>query len=292
LALGVPPAALMAASMPLPDGVSESGYVGALVGEDIEVVKCETNDMYVPANCEIILEGVISNTETGPEGPFGEMHGYVYPADVTPIPCPLFKVNCITYRDNAILPVCPAGRAADETHTILGTMISAEIRHILHENKLPVKNFWTPFETQVVWGVVQVDAAKLRSQNTSAKEFCEKIGNLVFRSKAGWFLHRLLIVGEDIDPYNFKDVMWAYSTRCRPGMDDYMFDDVLSFFLVPFMGHGPGEAMKGGKCVSNCVLPIEYKGERDWITCDFEHAYTKEITDKINREWRAMGYDN
>lgn len=65
----------MAASIPMPDGVNESGYVGSLVGAPIEVVKCETNDLYVPANSEIVFEGSISATETVNEGPFGEMHG-------------------------------------------------------------------------------------------------------------------------------------------------------------------------------------------------------------------------
>ncbi len=76
LGLRVPPAAIMAASMPLPDGLSEAEYIGSLVGSSIEVVKCDTNDLYVPANAEIVFEGTCSITETAPEGPFGEMHGY------------------------------------------------------------------------------------------------------------------------------------------------------------------------------------------------------------------------
>lgn len=75
LALGVPPAAIMAASMPLPGGLSESEYIGALSGQPLQVVKCETNNLLVPSNSEIVFEGTCSITETVPEGPFGEMHG-------------------------------------------------------------------------------------------------------------------------------------------------------------------------------------------------------------------------
>lgn len=75
LAFGVPPAAIMAASMPLPTGLSEAEYVGSLVGAPLQVVKCETNNLYVPANAEIVFEGTCSITERVPEGPFGEMHG-------------------------------------------------------------------------------------------------------------------------------------------------------------------------------------------------------------------------
>ncbi|MBN0301516.1 UbiD family decarboxylase, partial [Pseudomonas aeruginosa] len=72
MALGAPPAALAAAGMPLPEGVSEAGYVGALVGEPVEVVRTQTNGLWVPANAEIVLEGEISLDETALEGPMGE----------------------------------------------------------------------------------------------------------------------------------------------------------------------------------------------------------------------------
>lgn len=57
----------MAASMPIPDGVSEAGYIGALTGSALEVIRCETNDLYVPASSEIVFEGTLSITERRPE---------------------------------------------------------------------------------------------------------------------------------------------------------------------------------------------------------------------------------
>lgn len=86
LCFGVPPAAIMASSMPLPDGVSEAGYIGAMTETALDVVKCETNNLYIPATSEIVLEGTLSISETAPEGPFGEMHGYVFPGDTHPWP--------------------------------------------------------------------------------------------------------------------------------------------------------------------------------------------------------------
>lgn len=111
--LGVPPAAAMVAAMPIPDGVSEAAYVGALSGEPLKLVKCDTNDLYVPANAEIVFEGTISITEQVPEGPYSEMHGVNFPGDSRMMP--LFKVNKITYRNNAILPLSATGRLTDET---------------------------------------------------------------------------------------------------------------------------------------------------------------------------------
>ena len=75
LVFGLPPAAMMAASMPLPDGLSEAEYIGALGGSPLELVKCDTNGLHVPATAEIVFEGTCSITRTAPEGPYGEMHG-------------------------------------------------------------------------------------------------------------------------------------------------------------------------------------------------------------------------
>lgn len=75
LTFGVPPAAIMAASMPLPDGLTEAEYIGSMVDSPLELVKCETNDLFMPSTSEIVFEGTCSVTETACEGPFGEMHG-------------------------------------------------------------------------------------------------------------------------------------------------------------------------------------------------------------------------
>lgn len=113
LAFGVPPAAIMASSMPIPDGVTEAGYVGAMTGSALNLVKCDTNNLYVPATSEIVFEGTLSITDKGPEGPFGEMHGYVFPGDTHL--WPKYKVNRITYRNNPIMPMSSCGRLTDET---------------------------------------------------------------------------------------------------------------------------------------------------------------------------------
>jgi UbiD family decarboxylase len=110
---GGPPAALALGGTPLPAFASEDGYVGAMAGTAVEVVKCKTNDLYVPANSEIVLEGTISQTETATEGAMGEFHGFVFPDDKKPQP--VFTVNAITYRKNPILPISVAGKAPDET---------------------------------------------------------------------------------------------------------------------------------------------------------------------------------
>ncbi|MGF6724273.1 UbiD family decarboxylase [Paraburkholderia sp. GAS41] len=100
MVLGAPPAALAVAGMPLPERVSEGGYVGAMTGEAVEVVRTETNDLLVPANAEIILEGTISLSERAMEGPIGEYHGYSFAVGREQ---PLFHVEAVTFRHDPIL---------------------------------------------------------------------------------------------------------------------------------------------------------------------------------------------
>jgi phenacrylate decarboxylase len=124
MALGVPPAAIVAAGVSIPEGMSEAGFVGAMTGTALEVIKCETNDLLVPANSEIVMEGTISLTDKGAEGPFGEIHGYTFIEE--PRHMPLFKVDAVTYRNDPILPICVPGRPADETVRYL-----AIVHHLL-----------------------------------------------------------------------------------------------------------------------------------------------------------------
>ncbi|KAL3429328.1 UbiD decarboxylyase family [Aspergillus tetrazonus] len=294
LAFGVPPAAIMASSMPIPDGVTEAEYVGAMVGQPIELTKCDTNDLYIPANSEIVLEGTLSITETGPEGPFGEMHGYIFPGDVHI--CPKYKVNKITYRNNAILPMSSCGKLTDETHTMIGSLAAAEIRKICQKANLPVLDAFAPFISQVTWVALRIDTSKLPSMRTTSRELCRKIGDLIFNHKAGYTIHRLVLVGEDIDVYDDRAVMWAFSTRCKPGVDEVFYDDVRAFPLIPYNGHGGRKsegrsAVRGGKVVSDALMDIEYtQGRRDWEAADFNESYPEDVKSKVLGKWEELGF--
>ncbi|KAK6206546.1 Ferulic acid decarboxylase 1 [Pestalotiopsis sp. IQ-011] len=290
LCFGVPPAAIMAASMPLPDGLSEAEYIGSLVGAPLEVVKCDTNGLYVPANSEIVFEGTCSITETVPEGPFGEMHGYVFPGDTHT--GPKYNVDLITHRKDAIMPVSNCGRLTDETHTMIGPLAAAEIGFLLKSKGLPIKQAFSPFESQVTWVALQVDTAALRASKMSPKDFCQQVGDVVFRHKVGYTIHRLVLVGEDIDIYDFKDVMWAFCTRCRPGTDEVFFEDVAGFPLIPYMSHGNGPFNRGGKVVSDALLPVEYTTGRDWEAADFKNSFPAEVQDKVLANWNKYGFSS
>lgn len=178
LCFGVPPAAILVSSMPIPEGESESDYIGAILGEAVPVVKCETNDLLVPATSEMVFEGTLSLKQTHIEGPFGEMHGYVFGGQAHP--CPLYTVKAMTHRDNAILPVSNPGICTDETHTLIGSLVATEAKKLAIDSGLPVLDAFTPYEAQALWLVLKVDLKKLQALKTTPEEFCKKVGECIF----------------------------------------------------------------------------------------------------------------
>jgi len=289
LAFGVPPAAILVSSMPIPDGANESEYIGALLGESLPVVKCETNELMVPATSEIVMEGTLNMENLAPEGPFGEMHGYVF--NNQSHPCPTYKVESISFRNNPIMPVSNPGLATDETHTFIGTLVATEAKQLAIENNLPIIDVFSPYESQALWLVLKIDLQKLQSLNTSPEEFCKKIGDIYFNHKVASIIHEIILVGDDVDIFDFKKVIWAYTTRHTPSVDQYLFDDVPAFPLAPFVSQSPRiKTKKGGKVVTNCIFPKQYHENVNFTTCDYDN-YDEKLKEKIESNWKAYGYE-
>lgn len=272
LCFGVPPASILVSSMPIPDGASEADYIGAIVGESLKVVKCETNELEVPADSEIVFDGTLNLDKLVEEGPFGEMHGYCFPGKSHP--CPLYTVDTITYRNNAILPVSNPGLCTDETHTLIGGLVSAECKLAQEHPTLKdvVKEVFTPYEAQSLWLAIQINTEELAKLKTNSKDFCKLIGNYYFSAKPAFVIHEIILVSEDIDIFDFKNFIWAYVTRHTPGDGQYFFEDCRAFALAPFINTGPRiKTLKGGKCVTDCLFPTQYTSENlDHVTCNFD----------------------
>lgn len=173
---------------------------------------------------------------------------------------------------------------------MIGPLAAAEIGQLCIDAGLPITDASSPLESQVTWVALKVDTAKLREFKTNPRDFATKVGNLVFNHKAGYTIHRLVLVGDDIDVHDFKDVMWAFCTRCRPNDDEVFFPDVRGFPLIPYMSHGAHSPTQGGKVVSDALLPVEYTTGKDWQAASFEESYPEEVKKKVNAEWTAMGF--
>lgn len=287
MALGAPPAALAAAGMPLPEGVSEAGYVGALVGEPVEVVRTQTNGLWVPANAEIVLEGEISLDETALEGPMGEYHGYSFP---TGKPQPLFHVHALSFRDQPILPICVAGTPPEENHTIWGTMISAQLLDVAQNAGLPVDMVWCSYEAATCWAVLSIDVQRLAALGTDAAAFAARVAETVFGSHAGHLVPKLILVGNDIDVTEIDQVVWALATRAHPLHDHFAFPQVRDFPMVPYLDAEDKARGSGGRLVINCLYPEQFAGQMRAATASFRHAYPTALCRRVEERWSDYGF--
>lgn len=289
LALGVEPFIPFAGGMPLPDYVSEADYVGAYFGEAIEVVQCETVGLQVPATAEIVLEGTVSVTETASEGPMGEYAGYLWTGQSSPKP--VYHVTAMTYRNNPILPVSVAGEPVEENHTAWGVPNAAEIVYTLRTAGYPVAMAWSPFESANHWYVIAMERNwRQLMPNTSSAELCQRLGEALFQTKAGMGTPKYIVVNDDIDITNTKEVVWAFATRNYPGSKgEVTFNDESTNPLVAFLQQSEKMSMHTTKVIYNCLPPDEW-GDRLPQRSSFKGAYPKELQDNVLLNWQAYGF--
>jgi 4-hydroxy-3-polyprenylbenzoate decarboxylase len=286
LAIGTAPAIPFVSAMPLADGVNEADFIGAYLGEPLEVVDCETVDLQVPATSEIVLEGTVSVTQTTREGPIGEYTGYLVPGQGAPQP--VFQVTALTHRDRPILPVVASGEPIEENHTCWGLAISAQILWELRSAGFPVTACFSPFHSAANWLVVTVPLS-YRGQAV-AEDLVARLAEIVFRSRAGGLIPKVILLGDDIDPANLEEVVWALAVRCHPQHGQFLFPNQEVLPLLIFLASSEREARRSTKVIYHGLplddLPAEQRPRRS----SFRHGVPREIQDKVLRDWRRNGY--
>jgi UbiD family decarboxylase len=292
IALGVEPALpFLAGGMPLPTRVSEGDFAGAYFGEPIEVVPCETVDLLVPASSEIVVEGFVSASEKVPEGPMSEYPGYQFPGANSPKP--LITVTAITHRKNPILPVVAAGPPVEEDHTAWGIPHAAQTLHDLREHDIPVAGVWLPFESANHWMVVSLSSnwRKLdRFSHYTACQLAGRIGRIVFETKSGMDLPKILVVEDDIDITNTNELIWAFATRCHPGRGEILIGEEEMMVLPVFLTQDEKRLNYTTKVVYNCLSRDDWPEGRTPIPATFRQGWPLAMQQHVLDNWAAYGY--
>ncbi len=281
LALGAPPAVPFFSGMPIPENMSEVDVMGALYGEGVGVVNCKTVDLQVPANSEIVIEGTISNVETATEGPMGEFAGYMGAEGALQ---PIYNVSAITFRNDPILPVVYAGVPVEDTQTCCGTMYSAAILYELRKNSFPVRSCFLLFESAVHWLIVTVHRTCKSQEETH--ELTHKAKEIIFNSKPGVDIPKVMLVDDDIDPSDSDQVMWAFSTRCHPQRDAHFYEHQKTLPLLHYLKAGEKKDMSSTKVIFNALLPGFDRCE----ISGFKYNVPEEIQEKVLGNWKKYGF--
>jgi len=215
VALGADPAVIFSAAAPLPPGIDEMLFAGFLRKEPVELVKCETIDMEVPARAEIILEGYVDLEETRLEGPFGDHTGYYSLADHYPV----FHLTCVTRRKNPVYPATVVGRPPMED-AYMGKAIERIFLPLIKLNLPEVVDINMPPEG-VFHNCVIVSIRK--SYPGQAKKVMSALWGMGLMMLA----KLIIVVDGEVDVQNLSEVMWRVFNNIDAKRDVMMIEGPL-----------------------------------------------------------------
>ena len=205
------------------------------------------------------------------------------------IPQPVYSVSAMTFRNQPILPITIAGEPVDEDHTFWGLPLAAEALEQLREHEVPASMAWVPLESAIHWLVVTVPRTWRRQLNCTADELCRRIGTILFEAKFGPQIPKVLILNDDVDPTNLKELVWAFATRCHPGSGEILFNKEITSPLVAFLKSAEKHAQNSTKVVYNCLPPDEW-GENLPKRSSFTGSFPQELQNRVLTNWKSYGF--
>lgn len=232
IVIGTDPMLYLASQVPLQYGAYELELAGGLRQEPVEVVKCKTVDLEVPATAEIVLEGRVLPNVREMEGPFGEFTGYLGPADMRPV----IEISAITHRNDPLYLCTHEGYPPTEDHTMHSLTKSAELFRQIKPSTAPtLKDVYFPLGGCSAFHVV----ASLK------KERAGQAKNVILDILRSALIKSCVVVDEDIDIRDSTQVEWAIATRVRPDKDIVIVSDIAGPHLDPLQ-HDGGPSSKYG----------------------------------------------
>lgn len=268
IAIGVDPSIWIAAVSPFPHGVDELSMAGALRGAPVEVVRCETIPLEVPATAEIVLEGEILPDVFKEEGPFGEYPGYYGPKGMRHV----IELKAITHRDRPIYQASFVGRPPHEDNTMRSLSHEAEILSQCRHQ--PIRRIRV---AEGGCGGYLVIASIKKTFEGQGKTVAMSI---LGATPPGRWIKTLIMVDDDVDPFNWTQVEWAISTRCQPERDVQIIKNIAGSELDPV------RPMKGSILASKVVLDATAP-----LSGDFPEMVNpkRDVMEKVEREWDRYG---
>ena len=269
--LGCDPATILGAVTPVPDTLSEYQFAGLLRGSRTELTKCIGSDLQVPAYAEIVLEGHIHPDETALEGPYGDHTGYYNEQETFPV----FTVERITMRRNPIYHSTYTGKPPDEP-AILGVALNEVFVPILQKQFAEIVDFYLPPEGCSY----RMAVVSIRKQYAGhAKRIMFGVWSFL---RQFMYTKFIIVVDEDINIRDWKEVIWAITTRVDPSRDTLLVDNTPIDYL-DFASPVSGLGSKMGSDATN-----KWPGEttREWGTPITMDAAVKA---KVDEMWRDLG---
>jgi len=271
VALGADPATMLAAVTPIPDTLGEYQFAGLLRGARTELATCIGSDLQVPASAEIVLEGVIHPGDSAEEGPHGDHTGYYNEAERFPV----FTVERITTRRSPIYHSTYTGKPPDEP-AILGMALNELFVPLIAKQFPEILDFYLPPEGCSY----RLAVVRMRKQYPGhAKRVMFGIWSYL---RQFMYTKFIIVCDEDIDVRDWKEVIWALTTRADPARDCVVVENTPIDYL-DFASPVSGLGAKMGIDATN-KWPGET--ERRWGRPIVMDATVKRRVDSL---WRELG---
>lgn len=272
VALGGDPVTIFSATAPVPPIIDEYLFSGILRGEPVEVVKCVTNDLLVPAHAEIVLEGYVEIGEMRWEGPFGDHTGYYSLADDFPV----LNVEAITMRRDPIYPTTIVGRPpmedcymAKATERIFLPVIKAMMPEVV-DYDLPLEGV---FHNCVIFQIKK----EFPGQAFRVMNFAWSMGQMMFTKF-------VIVVDEDVDCHDYSQVAW----RCFNNVDPSR-NILISKGPLDRLDHTSNFESFGYKMGIDATKPLPGEGhERDWPDA---LEMDPEVKARVDAMWGELGVE-
>ncbi|HWB96174.1 MAG TPA: menaquinone biosynthesis decarboxylase, partial [Bryobacteraceae bacterium] len=270
VAIGSDPATMFSAILPLPPDLDEMMISGFLRGEPVEMVKCQTCDLEVPANAEIVLEGYVELGELRTEGPFGDHTGYYSLADEYPV----FHVNCITQRKDPIYATTIVGPPPMEDF-YMGKAIERIFLPLMRLQLPEVRDISMPAEG-VFHNLILVSIRK------SYPGHARKVMHAIWGLGQAMFSKCIVVVDEDVDVQNAREVAWKALNHIDPERD-------IQFVL------GPVDSLDHASRLPNYGSKMGVDATRKWPQEGFTRPWPdeirmpQEVKQRVEELWRKAG---
>ncbi|MBI5782943.1 MAG: UbiD family decarboxylase, partial [Gammaproteobacteria bacterium] len=270
--IGADPATLLAAVAPIPDTLSEFEFAGLLRGARSEVVPDKSGTLSIPASAEIVLEGHIQPGEAALEGPFGDHTGYYNAQDTFPV----FTVERITHRANPIYHSSYMGRSPWDEPSVLAMALNEVFIPILQKQFPEIVDFYLPPEGCSY----RVACVSIKKQYPGhARRIMFGIWSYLRQFTYTKFV---IVTDDDINVRDWKEVIWAMTTRMDPARDTLVVENTP----IDYLDFASPQPSLGGKIGMDATNKWPGETDRTWGK---PIAMSDDVRKRVDEMWEKLG---
>lgn len=271
IALGVDPLIIMAAATPIPVDLSEWLFAGLYGQSGVNLAKCKTVDLEVPADSEFVLEGTITPGEEVPDGPFGDHMGYYGVVEDSP----LIRFHCVTHRKDPIYLTTFSGRPPKE-EAMIAIALNRIYTPILRQQVPEITDFFLPMEAlSYKAAIISIDKAYPGQARRAAMAFWTALPQFTYTKF-------VIVVDKDINIRDPRQVVWALTSKVDPERDVFILPNT-PFDTLDFANEKLGLGSRMGIDATTKIGP------------ETDHEWGKplesdpEVAEMVSRRWAEYG---